>query len=430
MYLSQPSIIKNYFENFNIKIGVHKKRILGELVGGLLMCHGKRTYESLSKVFYDNQKNKTSVRSFYESKNFRSRDILKYNVSSIINDKENELKTEGLYVLIFDGTSIQRGADTLVESAIKYKNKRAKGIKKRSTKSHLFTMGILIMPNGMRIPMPRYSYYSKNYCKKNGMKYYTLHEHASAMIEYCRSLVPKNADFAVVADGYYDSKIIFDTCNRANAVYVTVADSARVYAHKKKLYDKGLKKKKDAQTLNIIKGKEEYTKEHLRHASCSSGKKKDTYNVASEILNLSKLGEIRVIYSWKKNNKKSNSDSYKILFCSDTNIKVRKIIELYALRWQVEIFFRELKSEIGLCDYSGKEFRVQERFIDVCLLAFLFLEYYRIKMLKKEKSKKLKGKIKYMRTKGLVVFLKKECIEENKLTIKVFKNDCFNKKAA
>ena len=38
---------------------------------------------------------------------------------------------------------------------------------------------------------------------------------------------------------------------------------------------------------------------------------------------------------------------------------------LYALRWQIEVFFRELKSDMGLEDDSGGDFRAYERFFCV-----------------------------------------------------------------
>ena len=98
--------------------------------------------------------------------------------------------------------------------------------------------------------------------------------------------------------------------------------------------------------------------------------------------------------------------------CSDKSISQEEIIELYALRWQIEIFFRELKSELGLCDYSGKNFKAYNRFVDVCLLSYLFLEYDREQRLMDVKSNKEKSKIKVMRTRGLVELLRWDCMQD------------------
>jgi ribosomal protein L30E len=404
----------NQFSKKHINSGVHKTRILGELIVGILLCEAKRSFEALSKVFLDNQKNKTSVRSFFETDNFRSKDILKNVIRSVISETSRLLDSGGLYILLFDGTCIQRGGDTLVENAIKYRKKQQRKKGKRSTKAHTFTMGLLFLPNGTRVPIPHYTYYSRRYCSKHKMKYYTQHEDACMMIEYVRSLVPRTAEFIVVADGFFDSKIIYDTCKRHKAIFITCADSGRVYEPKKKLYERGLEKKKTSKTLIIKKGEEKYTREQIRYASQSGKTKKDVYKYESEKLELSKLGEIRIVYSWKASKNKNKSESYKILLCSGVNTPVRKIIELYALRWQIEIYFRELKSEIGLCDYAGKNFKAQERFIDVCLLAYLFLEWNRSEHLKETRSKKEKAKIEKLRSRGLILLFKKECIEETK----------------
>lgn len=404
----------NRFSKKHIATGVHKTRILTELLTGILLCHGKRTFESLSKVILDNQKNKTSVRSFFETENFRSRDILKDAIRSVIEETAKLCESRGLYILLFDGTCIQRGGDTMVENGIKYRKKQQRKKGKRSTKAHTFTMGLLILPNGVRIPIPRYSYHSRNYCAKHKINYYTQHEHACMMIEYVIGLVPKTAEFAVVADGFFDSRIIYDTCKKKKAIFVTCADSGRVYKPKQKLYERGLEKKGTSKTLIIKKGEEKYTREHIRYASQSEKTKQDVYKYVSEELYFSKLGKMQVVYSWKNKQNKKESESYKIILCSEQTTSVRKIIELYALRWQIEIYFRELKSEIGLCDYAGKSFIAQERFIDVCLMAYLFLEWNRYEYLKETGSKKEYAKIKKSRSKGLIILFKNECIEETK----------------
>jgi IS4 transposase len=82
-------------------------------------------------------------------------------------------------------------------------------------------------------------------------------------------------------------------------------------------------------------------------------------------------------------------------------MSVEEVIEFYALRWQIEIFFRELKSDLGLGDFCGRDFKAFERFVDLCLLSFLFLEIFRLKKIEKTSSKLEKGKLKLMRTRGL-----------------------------
>jgi len=53
MYIKKPSLIKQFSEKYLKKTGIQKCRILGELIGSILFCEGKRTFEGLSKVFLD-----------------------------------------------------------------------------------------------------------------------------------------------------------------------------------------------------------------------------------------------------------------------------------------------------------------------------------------------------------------------------------------
>ncbi len=432
MFFTLPNKVKLFTEKFLPGIGVHKERIITELIAAFLLCDDKRTFESLSKVFIESAKNKTSVRNFFETENFKSTHYLELIIASLIIEDIKINGIDNVYVLLFDGTCIQRGGFTLIPNAIKYKDKKINKKGKPSTKAHTFTQGLLIRPDGMRIPMPRYSYYTRKYCKETKQKYYTQHEQACMLIKKCRQFVPTTAEFVVVADGFFDSKIIFETCRAENAIYITSADKGRTYEPKKKLYNKGLKKKKKSKKLTITKGSEKYTSKHIRYSSGSGKQKRDVYTSYSEILDVSKIGTVRVVYSWKQIPKKGKkiSESYKVLLCSDKNMNYRKIIELYALRWQIEIFFRELKSEIGLCDYTGKSFIALERYIDVCLMAYAFLEWDRIKRIKLTRSKKEKGKIQVCRTRGLISLLKKDCFIENKETLLNAKNNIQSLKKA
>jgi hypothetical protein len=55
------------------------------------------------------------------------------------------------------------------------------------------------------------------------------------------------------------------------------------------------------------------------------------------------------------------------------------VIEYYELRWQIEVFFRELKGPLGLQDYQGTPFDSYERFVAVALLGYLVLEQQRLR---------------------------------------------------
>jgi len=62
---------------------------------------------------------------------------------------------------------------------------------------------------------------------------------------------------------------------------------------------------------------------------------------------------------------------------NDEKLTLRDVIELYQLRWQIELFFKELKSTLGLHHYRFKEFEKAETWVTLCLVTFVYLEWIR-----------------------------------------------------
>jgi hypothetical protein len=65
------------------------------------------------------------------------------------------------------------------------------------------------------------------------------------------------------------------------------------------------------------------------------------------------VGEVRLVFStMEKELKTATPDDVKILMTNDPRLSVREVIELYSLRWQIELFFKELKSTLGFHQYQ------------------------------------------------------------------------------
>ncbi len=62
-------------------------------------------------------------------------------------------------------------------------------------------------------------------------------------------------------------------------------------------------------------------------------------------------------------------ETFKVLVCVNSELLGERdmeklgamIVECFEMRWPVEVFFRELKSDLGLSDYQGTDFRAFER---------------------------------------------------------------------
>src|SRR5712691_8623412 len=74
-------------------------------------------------------------------------------------------------------------------------------------------------------------------------------------------------------------------------------------------------------------------------------------------------------------------DHVKILMTNDSTLKLKDVIELYSLRWQIELFFKELKSTLGFHQYRFQRFACVESWAELALTAFLYLEWFRVRQL-------------------------------------------------
>ena len=63
------------------------------------------------------------------------------------------------------------------------------------------------------------------------------------------------------------------------------------------------------------------------------------------------------------------------------SFSLKQIVELYCLRWQIELFFKELKSTFGFHQYQFRRFESVESWSELALTAFLYLEHYRAEQL-------------------------------------------------
>ena len=73
-------------------------------------------------------------------------------------------------------------------------------------------MGIIITESGVRIPVPRRSYYTQAYCKEHGKKYRTQAQLIALMIR--EAMIPKDVDVTVVYDSAFDADIIHKECRK------------------------------------------------------------------------------------------------------------------------------------------------------------------------------------------------------------------------
>jgi len=79
--------------------------------------------------------------------------------------------------------------------------------------------------------------------------------------------------------------------------------------------------------------------------------------------------------------KTATPDDVKTLMTNDRRLSVRDVIEFYSLRWQIELFFKQLKSTLGFHQSQFQKFEPVEGWMELALTTFLYLEHYRVQQM-------------------------------------------------
>ena len=321
--------------------------------------------------------------------------------------------TDGLFVYLIDATSTSQ-AGQKTENTYSTGNRKRRPCKGRRygktkhavKKCHSFTMGLLITPSGMRIPFSK-PYRTREYCKKKGLTHRTTAEAAADLI---RELpLPEGAKVIVLGDTAYDAEVIHDACRDRSYSWIFPCNPERVLAGPKGQRPKVRSLLKDwstwsRQTVRLAPGQGPYAVyRRLSPHRIGPKAKLRTFYVHQERQQVHSVGEVRLVFSTTiKNLETATPDDVKILMTNDQKLSVRDVVELYSLRWQIELFFKELKSTLGFHQYQFQTFAAVEGWMELALTTFLYLENYRVQQLsRRDLSDEEKRWWRHQRTYGL-----------------------------
>lgn len=430
MIIKTPVSILTFCSSAQRRMTLWQKKVIPRMIVSILMSFGNPNYSRIAEKVLSETRHRSSVARFFNSLRFNPDLTLLSAIEAFLASFPNQRK--GIWFLILDGTATRRGGFTKIGNAIKYREKKEhhKG-GYPSKKAHMFLMGILLAPDGTRFVLPQLPYYTKEYCRENAIVFKTQVELAAQMIT--QAPVPRGVKKVVVlADEYYEGETVHRVCELKKYSYIMPTDSRRCLADEQgrrtavTLHARGRHLQRDLfSQIHLVEGQEKTAP--YRRLSEPGRKNKRVYRAYTEDTAVAGLGMVRTTYSWKKKKKKerrTGGDTYKVLISNDLTLSVEEIVEYYELRWQIELFFRELKSSIGFNKFKGNSFKAFNRFVSLVLLSFLYLEWTRVEDMTKTKCKKQKAEIARLRTTGLIMRLEKEIDQENIRHIM----DCFGKK--
>ncbi len=302
-----------------------------------------------------------------------------------------ETKRQGTWVFLVDQTYCgQQGQQTEnTFSRANYRPRPKKGQrrqKKYAKRScHGFVMGLLLTPSGLRIPSCR-CYYTEAYAAAQKKPYRKQTELAAALIRQVQ--VPERAEVVVLGDTAFDADTIRGACAERHWTWIVPLNPERVFAGAKprpKVWSlvKGLKAEQFT-PVRLTPGQGPFVAQR-RVARCRLGPKVKTrtFYVHRERRAVHNVGDVQLVFSTKVKPQKGVAvEVQKILMTNDRQRTAAAVVELYSLRWQIELFFKELKSTLGLHQYRFRRFRKVEAWVQACLIAFVYLEWYRARQLR------------------------------------------------
>jgi Transposase DDE domain len=117
--------------------------------------------------------------------------------------------------------------------------------------------------------------------------------------------------------------------------------------------------------------------------------KPQTFYVHEERRAVHSIGDTRIVFSTKRCPTPEDAlqrTETKVLLTNAQQLTTAEIVELYALRWQIELLFKELKSTLGMHQYRLRSMSSIGPWIEACCLTILYLEWIRLQHLRDTKA--------------------------------------------
>lgn len=301
-------------------------------------------------------------------------------------------KKKGPFIFAIDATLCsQSGKKTQNTFSTGNRQRRPKkgrryGKNKHARKTcHSFTFGLLITPSGVRLPF-QIPHYTKEYCQQKNLTHLTTAEAAAELI---RSLpVPEDAEVIVLGDTAYDAKVVRKACAERNYSWIFPANPERVYEGPKGDQPRVRPRLKEwaslsRKTIRLRASTGKYAGyRRLSRWRVGPKMKSRVYDAYQEKREVRSVGRVQLVFSTTKPNlETAPPDDVKILMTNALDLCLTDIIELYSLRWQIELFFKEMKSTLGFHQYRFENFEAVKGWVSVAITTVLYLEWLRAKKL-------------------------------------------------
>lgn len=224
---------------------------------------------------------------------------------------------------------------------------------------------ICIFIGGSLIPLPPIPFYTRTECERRGISYQTeIHKLISWFqflnVEELFSVPIDRSKIVVLADTGYDSNDLYKSILKKGFNFVVSARHSRAFW-------RGSKRGNLLEKINRAR----QPWKTARIQACSRKNKWISYSIKHlrGSLNRWREKELSFVCSVRLGEPKK-----KVLCCSQIDVSARQILQVYQIRWKIEIFHREVKTYLGLEDFGGHRFDRICTHVHLVYLAYLLLE--------------------------------------------------------
>jgi SRSO17 transposase len=209
--------------------------------------------------------------------------------------------------------------------------------------------------NGVIIPWGSYVYVKKEHAPKLRVPFKTLTELAGEAIRDAQ--LPRWLKVTVLFDAYYLCPNVVSACADRRWHYIGVGKSNRNFMLQ------GNKKKLGVYGKNVLRRDGQWYE-------IKGLKSRHRYRLAERVGVLNGLGEVKVVFSRRRGERKSIT-----LVTDDLRASMRQVVAYYLFRWAVELLIKDEKQNLGLGDYRVKRYRAVVRHLHLVDIAYACLTH-------------------------------------------------------
>jgi hypothetical protein len=296
-------------------------------------------------------------------------------------------RSDRLHLLLLDSTQqTQHGARTENAFASRNTQPRAKNSQRKQKKvhpksSHTFVFALLLCPCGLRVPywLP---FYTQEYCQLRGWKHQTQADLAAQLIAHLP--LADHLPVVVVGDTAFEAKQIRQACAKRNYPWIVPINPERRLA--------GAKPRPKVLSLAEHLDAHDFQKTSFRpdrgalaamarvsRSRVRSSKHQRVYWVHRRMADVLSVGEVVLLFSNQKEPTKTAPGVrvQKVLMSNARHASTEELLRWYGLRWQIELFFKEMKGELGMGQYRTRPFERVVGWVSLAVLSYCYLQWYR-----------------------------------------------------